>query len=159
MDLSEILRILASFHEHQVDYILIGGVAINLHGLGRPTEDIDFFVRPTGENVARIRNALKAVYQDESLDEITAEDLSGEYPTVRYGPPHGAFFIDLISRLGDFAAYDDLHFEESTFRGVPVRLATPQTLYWLKKGTLRLRDRADAEALRERFHLEDRDTP
>jgi len=38
--------------------------------------------------------------------------------------------------------------------GVKIRVATPRTLYWLKKGTLRPIDRADAEALREKFHLD-----
>lgn len=155
MDLSEILRVLKSFAEHGVDYVLIGGVALNLHGIGRPTEDIDFFVSPTAENVSRIQRALQAVYDDESIEGISADDLSGNYPTVRYGPPHGAFYIDLISKLGEFASFDDLKAEEADFRGVAVRLATPETLYWLKKGTVRSRDRADAEALKEKFDLPD----
>jgi hypothetical protein len=36
-----------------------------------------------------------------------------------------------------------------------VRVATPAALYRLKKSTVRLQDRADAAALRERFHLVD----
>lgn len=153
MDLEEILRVLASFERNEVEYVLIDGLALELHGLGRPTQDADLFVRPTSENVSRIRQALKQVYSDESIEEITAEDLAGEYPTIRYGPPHGAFYIDLIARLGEFAEYEALRWEEKTFRGVRVRVATPQTLYWLKRGTLRLRDRADAEALRRKFDL------
>ena len=37
--------------------------------------------------------------------------------------------------------------------GVPVRVATPATLYRMKKDTLRPIDRADAAALREKFRL------
>ena len=157
MDVSEILRVLESFAEHEVEYILVGGVALNLHGIGRPTEDIDFFIRPTPDNVSRIKQALRAVYDDDSIEEISADDLSGKYPTVRYGPPHGAFYIDLISRLGEFASFEDLKAEDADFRGIAVRLATPETLYWLKKGTVRSRDRADAEALREKFNIKDQD--
>jgi hypothetical protein len=36
-----------------------------------------------------------------------------------------------------------------------VNVATPRTLYLMKKGTVRPKDWADAEALRRRFHLED----
>jgi hypothetical protein len=36
-----------------------------------------------------------------------------------------------------------------------VTVVTPRTLYRMKKGTIRLRDRADAELLRERFKLEE----
>jgi hypothetical protein len=37
--------------------------------------------------------------------------------------------------------------------GVPVRLATPSTLYRMKRDTVRPIDRADAAALRERFRI------
>lgn len=39
--------------------------------------------------------------------------------------------------------------------GVPVRVATPRTLYAMKRGTVRPRDHADAAALQEKFHMED----
>jgi hypothetical protein len=42
--------------------------------------------------------------------------------------------------------------------GVRIRVATPRTLYWLKKGTVRGIDRSDAERLRQRFGIvEDED--
>ena len=41
------------------------------------------------------------------------------------------------------------------FEGVTVRVATAQTLYDLKRDTVRPIDRADADALRKRFNLKD----
>lgn len=155
MNLDEITSVLAALEREQVDYILIGGVAVNFHGLIRATEDLDIFIRPTAENVARLRKALKSVYDDPSIDEISETDLAGDYPAVRYYPPAGDLFLDIVARLGEFARYEDLEVQEIEHNGVKVRVATPRALYWLKKGTVREIDHFDAEALRQKFGLED----
>jgi hypothetical protein len=155
MELDEALRILASLEKEEVEYVLVGGVALAFHGLVRATEDLDFFVRPTAENIERLRKALKAVYDDPSIDEISTEDLLGDYPAVRYYPPTGELFLDILTRLGEFATYESLDFEVIESSGVKVRIATPKTLYWMKKGTVRDIDRADAARLREQFQLDD----
>lgn len=156
MEIEELSRILASFEREGLEYVLVGGAALNLHGIIRATEDVDVFIRPTPENVERLRRALRAVFDDPSIEEISAEDLCGDYPAVRYYPPHGDLFLDILTRLGEFASYDDLEAMEVDFNGVRVRIASPQTLYWLKSGTVRAIDRADAEMLREKFALDDR---
>ena len=155
MDLHEVMRILESFEKEEVDYVLVGGAALNFHGIIRATEDIDLFIRPTFENVERLRNALRAVFNDPNIDDISADDLAGDYPAVRYFPPKGELYLDILARLGEFAAIDDLESEEMESLGVRFRIATPKTLYWLKKGTVRAIDHADAQALLEKFHLDE----
>ena len=155
MELKEALRVLASLEKERVEYILIGGAAITFHGLVRSTEDLDFFVRPTADNIDRLRKALRAVYDDPLIDEISTEDLLGDYPSVRYYPPEGELFLDILTRIGEFATYESLEFREVESNGVKIRLATPRTLYWLKKGTVREIDHIDAERLRREFHLDD----
>lgn len=39
--------------------------------------------------------------------------------------------------------------------GVPIRVATPRMLYRMKRDTVRPQDRMDAEAIRQRFGLEE----
>lgn len=156
MSFDQFLHVLRAFQRHGVDYIVVGGVAVNLHGIVRATEDIDLFVRPTEENVARIRSALREIWDDPQIDEITAADLAGTYPTIRYGPPTGDIVIDLLAGLGTTWRFDDLECEVHQVVGVPVRVATPQTLYRMKRKTLRPLDQSDAAILRERFGLTDR---
>jgi hypothetical protein len=130
-------------------------VALNLHGLVRATEDLDIFVDPSAANVERLKLALRSVFADPEIDRISAADLSGEYPAVQYQPPDGTFSIDILSRLGtafDFAAIES---EETDVEGIVVPVATPRMLYRMKKDTVRLQDRADAERLRRDFNLED----
>lgn len=149
------MEIFRALEREGVEYVLVGGVAVNLHGLSRATQDVDLFVRPTRENVDRLKQALRSVFADPCIDEISADDLMGDYPTIRYVPPKDPFVVDLLGRLGIAVGYDDLSFEEQVIEGVRVRIATPATLYRMKKDTMRPIDRADAQALRRRFNLED----
>jgi hypothetical protein len=105
--------------------------------------------------VQRAKAALRSVFHDASIDDIAADDLDGAYPIVRYVPDEESFVIGLIGRLGDAIRYEDLESEERELEGVRVRIATPRTLYRMKKDTVRLIDRADAEALKRRFAIEE----
>lgn len=154
MEFGDVRRVLEALALEGVDYVLVGGVAVNLHGLVRATEDLDLFVRPTAENVDRVRRALGRVWSDPAIQEIRAEDLGGDYPTVRYGPPEGDLMIDLLSRLGTEVRFDDLEVEIVDLDGVSVRLATPRTLIRMKRGTIRPIDHEDARRLAFAFGLE-----
>lgn len=155
MDLDRTREVLAAFEREGVRYVVIGAVALNLQGLPRATLDLDIFLAPETENVDRVRAALKTVFDDPSLDEITADDLLGDYPAVQYVPPEGAFHIDLLTRLGEAFDFEDLESERVELDGLEVTIATPRTLYRMKRATVRPQDRADAERVRRHFGLED----
>lgn len=143
----QFIAVLKAFEEFEVDYVLIGGVAVVLQGMERLTRDIDIFVKMEPENIDRLRRALRATFDDPSIEEITLKELN-DYPVIRYGTPAG-FYIDIMSRLGEMATYDDLEFESITFQDTKINIATPETLYRLKKDTIRDKDKIDAEFLRE----------
>ena len=63
--------------------------------------------------------------------------------------------MDLLARLGERFTFKDIEAHEILVAGIRVKTATPRMLYEMKKDTIRLRDRADAERIRQRFHLED----
>ena len=155
MNFDRVMQLFGELGRFGVEYVVVGGVALNYHGLVRATEDVDLFVRPTEDNVARLRRALRAVWADPEVDKITAADLAGNYPTVRYGPPDEDFVVDILSRLGTTVRFDDIEAEMLVIDGIPVRVATPTMLFRMKRGTIRPIDRADAQALREAFALEE----
>ena len=155
MRFEDVSRLLAALDQHGVRYVMIGSMAMAAHGVVRATQDIDFFVDPGAGNVARLRAALRAVFDDDSIEEITSEDLAGEYPVVRYGPPTGGGVIDLVGRLGERYSFDDIESQVIEIDGIAVPVATARMLYEMKRDTLRPQDRADAEALRSRFDLKD----
>ena len=158
MDLGEAKRILAAFEREEVAYVLVGSMAMAAQGLVRATRDLDFFVSPDPENVARLKRALKSLYDDDpNVDQISAEDLAGDYPALEYVPPHGRYSIDILARLGEAFRYEPLEFEELILDGIRVRVATPTMLYRMKKGTVRPQDRLDAETIRQEFDLDEED--
>jgi hypothetical protein len=157
MQWEPVMRVLAALETASVDYVVIGGVAVNFHGVARATEDLDIFIAPDPANVAKLRDALHAVYDDPSIDEITAEDLCGEYPAVRYVPPGDGPPMDILTRLGERFRFADLERERYDVEGQAVSVATPATLYRMKKSTVRPIDHQDAARLAEAFGLgEDR---
>lgn len=153
MDFEKVFQLLTALEREGVQYVLVGGVALNLHGILRATQDIDLFVRPTKANVERLKRALRAVWDDPEIAGIREEDLSGDYPTVRYGPPGETLVVDLMSRLGTAFRYEDILAENILVNGTNVCIATPAMLFRMKKNTLRLIDQADAAELREKFDL------
>ncbi|MFN0150155.1 MAG: nucleotidyl transferase AbiEii/AbiGii toxin family protein [bacterium] len=155
MDFQLAKRVLDALERERVRYAICGAAALNLLGLARFTKDLDLFIEPTAENVDRLKAALRSVFADSSIDEITAADLLGDYPAVQYVPPEGAFHLDILTRLGEAFEFHDLETERVPFDDINVTVVTPRTLYRMKKGTVRMQDRADAQALRERFGIEE----
>jgi hypothetical protein len=148
------MRVLRAFESAGLEYVLIGAAAMGFHGLVRATEDLDLFIRATPENIEKLRVALRAAYDgDSNIDEISSTDLLGEYPAVRYVPPTGDIYFDVLTRLGELASFETIDAEVKEVEGTQVRVATPQALYRLKKGTVRPQDRVDAAAIRQRFDL------
>jgi hypothetical protein len=70
-------------------------------------------------------------------------------------PPHGSYSLDILSRLGEAFRYEEIDSDELVIAGVRIRVATPGMLFKMKRDTVRPQDRVDAEALRERFGLEE----
>jgi hypothetical protein len=156
MDFEKALLLLQALDDQKVDYILVGALGMTVHGIIRATQDIDLFVRPLEDNIASLRKALNSLFPaDGSISKITAEDLAGEYPAIQYNSPDGSLQIDILSKLGDAFSFEDLQFEEKYYEGVRVLVATPETLYRMKKNTVRLQDRADAETIKEIFNLQE----
>lgn len=143
----EFLKVLKSMEDEGVEYILIGGFAVILHGLPRFTIAMDFFIKMAEKNVQNLRKALYSVFADSDIEEITFDELV-KYPVIRYGTPNG-FHIDIMAQLGESAAYEDLEYEVMEIQGQKIRVATAETLLKLKEGTIRPEDQGDALFLKE----------
>jgi hypothetical protein len=58
LDAERILRALA---DHKVDYVLIGGLAVQTHGHVRTTNDADLIPAPNPANLGRLASALRSL--------------------------------------------------------------------------------------------------
>jgi hypothetical protein len=156
VDRDEILRVLRAFDDAGLEYVLIGATAMGVHGLIRATEDVDLFVKATADNIERLRIALSSAYDgDPNIRDISTDDLLGDYPAVRYYPPSGDLYFDILTRLGEMVTFEGIERERKEVAGTKVWVATPAALYRLKKDTVRVKDHEDAAALRSRFDLKE----
>lgn len=153
MDIRDIRKLLAALDDEKVEYVLVGSMAMAAWGVVRATQDVDFFVLPEPDNIERLRAALRSVFADPAIDEISAEDLAGDYPAIQYVPPEGGYSLDILARLGEAFTYRDLEWKEVRVDGVRVRAATPRMLVRMKRDTVRPQDQVDAAELRRRFQL------
>ncbi len=56
--LPEQIELLSEFNAKNVEYLVVGGHAVNAHGVPRMTKDLDLFIRPSEENSWRVYQAL-----------------------------------------------------------------------------------------------------
>ena len=141
------MRLFKAFEKEELDYVLVGGFAVILYGMQRLTRDIDIFIKMVPQNIKKLRKALHSVFNDPSIKEITLSELQ-KYPVIRYGSPNG-LVVDILSRLGDVANYHDIAYKVIDIQGIKIKVGTPETLYRLKKDTVRPEDQLDAKFLKE----------
>lgn len=55
--LNRIKGVFESFQQHEVRYVVIGGIAAVLYGVPRATFDLDILIEPTPENARRLLDA------------------------------------------------------------------------------------------------------
>jgi hypothetical protein len=138
----KLMDIIDVLENEGVEYVVIGGFAMVLHGLPRATQDIDLLVSPTETNVERLKVGLKKLYEDDSIQEITVDTLE-KYPVIRYGAPDGSC-IDIIAKIGDAFSFEDVRYDVIDVEGHKIKVATVESLYRLKSGTIRPIDRSDS---------------
>ncbi len=56
--LNRLLGVFRSFQQHEVKYVVIGGIASVLYGVPRATFDMDILIEATPENAERLLHAL-----------------------------------------------------------------------------------------------------
>jgi predicted nucleotidyltransferase len=146
----ELLRVLAA---HRVDFVVIGGIAVQGHGYIRGTHDLDIIVRATTLNATRL---------SEALAELEAElRVPGG---LRLAEPHQLRIAPRIPTLTKFGPLDIVHVQHvagpprsyETLRdaalvinldGIEVPVAGLSDLIRMKRAAGREQDLADIEAL------------
>lgn len=140
------------FNENDVKYVVVGGFAVNIHGYIRATEDIDFFIDKSDENIEKIKKALQEVFNDKSADEISSDDVE-KYAVIRYGTPFN-YYIDFIGNLGEMFTFKDVskNIEKYIIENVEIPVCGLETLIKMKQ-TVRQKDKLDLEFLKYKEHV------
>jgi hypothetical protein len=140
-DFKEFLRLLDA---HGVEYLLIGGYAVNYHGYPRATADMDIWVGVHPANADRIVAALKEFGFD--LPDLSPELFLREWQIIRLGvPPVRIEIATTISGVDFGECYAER--VQDTIDGVPVNLIDLNHLKLNKRASGRHQDLADLEHL------------
>lgn len=103
-------RILAELAAHSVDYVIIGGLAVQTHGHVRTTVDIDVLPRPEPLNLAHLAdalNALRARILNPGSERETIDAAMLPRATLwQFATDHGA--IDVLHEVAGAPSYDEL---------------------------------------------------
>jgi hypothetical protein len=93
-------EILVGLADHGVDFVVIGGIAVQTHGYLRGTHDVDVVVRPTALNASRL---------SEALADLHAELRGGG--TLRLTDPNSMRTAPLIPLMTKFGPLDVVHID------------------------------------------------
>ncbi len=112
---------LVALVDTRVDFVLLGGWAVAVHGRPRATEDLDILVRPTPENSARVYRALVAFGAPVAAHGVSSDLFAGAGYGYRFGvKPNLVEVLTTVSGIDfDTAAADPITVEVDG-RAVPV---------------------------------------
>ncbi|MCW2988330.1 MAG: hypothetical protein JWM24_1268 [Solirubrobacterales bacterium] len=146
----ELLRRLA---DADVEFVVVGGLAVNAWGVVRGTKDVDVVIAPEIENLKRVAEVAVAsgghVQQGESLlgsaMSIASALASGEQVAIETDLGR----LDVVQGQDGIPSYADLRSRASKAEilGVTVEVCSIEDLKTMKRAAGRTRDLADLEDL------------
>ncbi len=146
--LEEHKQLLLKLIAAQIEFILIGGYAVNYYGYNRPTGDMDIWLRPDNNNRDRLLNMfINEGFQKQMIDELRKIDFS-EAMVFHIGePPKRIDFLTIISNVNFTEAWEQKQLLPLENAFVPVLHL--HHLILSKIANNRSRDKTDVEELQK----------
>lgn len=153
-------RIFRAFNEAGLDYIVVGGVAMNLLGYPRFTGDIDILLALDAKNLKRMSKLMKRMGYERRLP-IAVEELGDEKKTLKLikeknliaytfnNPKEPQSGIDVI--VGEslkFTKYQK-HCQRISVWDIVIPVVSIDDMIAMKRKTKRIKDVEDVKALLE----------
>lgn len=151
----DLRSLLETLHQHDVGFVVIGGVAVGAHGFVRGTEDLDVVPDPDPDNLKRLTEVLETLEAtlptvggrqfDPSSDAVVIRRGGNVTANTRFGA------LDVVQLAQGVPSYSQLSEDavESDMLGVPVRICSLSRLRLMKETQNRTKDQLDLENLPE----------
>ncbi|CAN5543002.1 nucleotidyl transferase AbiEii/AbiGii toxin family protein [soil metagenome] len=151
VDIDAILRALS---RGGVEFVLIGGVAVGMHGAVRATKDVDIVPSPERENLERLASVVRGL---EGRQIGVDTEFLPHQPTGADGLDAGGSFqlatvhgqLDILQEGGAIPAYEELSAAapETEYEGLALRYCSREHLIAMKRRAGRPLDLRDLEEL------------
>lgn len=137
-------------NRHEVEYMLVGGMAVNFYGYRRSTGDMDLFVNPTEENHIKLRRVHAEFGMHMGEMEILSNFLdTSKFDVYTFGV--SPVQIDIMTKC------KGIDFNEAYKSVVAIKIDTDfeiklihyEQLIAAKQASGRTRDKADIEQLEQ----------
>lgn len=142
------LEMLTTLLQHGVEFLIVGGYAVILHGYVRTTGDLDIWVKPTNENKMRLLKVFSELQFDpESIEAVKNMDFKNVVVFHIGDEPDRIDFLSHISGV-DFTKAQDRH-ESISYKNFIIPYIHLDDLIVSKLLANRLQDLADVEELKK----------
>ena len=161
-------RIFKGLNKHEVKYLIIGGIAVNLYGYDRVTGDIDIMMSFDKENVLRLERFMKEygfkpgvpvdikALADADKRREWIEEKNAKVFKI-YNPGNMLESIDIM--IMEYMDFEQAYkCREYTKKGLKVPLVSIDDLIKLKEIAGRERDKTDISALKLIKELRDEES-
>ena len=141
-------RFLFELLNHEVDFIVVGGLSVVFHGYIRTTGDMDLWIRPTNKNKLKLLPVITQFgLSSESIDLLKNKDFTKTLAFHFNNPPEKIEFLTHVSGLRfDVVASKCDHL---TIEDYHVPFLGYEDLIINKISAGRLKDQADVEELKK----------
>lgn len=151
----DLRSLLQALHDREVEFVVIGGVAVGAHGYIRATMDLDIVPDPDPDNLTRVVQLLDSFQAKLPTVGGRLFDARRDGPVVLRGgnvtadTSYGC--LDIVQLAKGVPPYSQLASDavESDLYGIPVRICSLRSLREMKEAQDRAQDRADLENLPE----------
>ncbi|GAA4087514.1 hypothetical protein [Mucilaginibacter panaciglaebae] len=145
-----IVAFLTSMQKHQVRYMLIGGVALNFHGVNRNTQDMDIWLAPTNQNRDVFYKVLLDIgYTDEEIRDLKSEDFTNAFKCTIGEMPDTIDCLTVVHHNINFDEAEHVMIKHDIGNGVNLNVVNIDFLRQMKVLTHRPQDWADVVRLDE----------
>lgn len=159
MDISDVfyIDILTALSKANVQFILVGGLAVSYHGYSRYTGDMDLWINPEEGNIDNLYQALEDIgYSPNDIEDIRfCRDIENPMP-IKLLDDNTHLKIDLMTNTFQKQFTWQECFEMSNkfnMNGVDIHVVHINHLIYMKENTKRLdssmKDLVDAEELKK----------
>lgn len=149
MDLPlDLIPLLAAFDAGGVRFLVVGGHAVSIHSRPRYTKDLDLWLAPAPDNVARAVASLEAFGAPRAICDALARARLDEVVWIGRVPAR----VDFLLQIPGVDPFDDcwLRRQMVDANGVPVPVIGRDDLIRNKEAVGRPQDRRDVRELRGR---------
>lgn len=150
-------RIVEVFGRHNVDFVVIGGIAVLAHGHPRTTFDLDFVAALDADNAERLAAALRDLDArvrgvDADLLEVDPTDPAQLASGANWTLVTDAGWLDFMPSAEGARPYADIAVDAVPVRGGTFRVVGLDDLIRMKRASGRDKDIDDIAALTHREH-------